>query len=126
MWVAEESWLAARWHGLGFGVSYLTFLAGWSLRCEGSRHMPRRGPALVLANHASYLDPVIVGLGVRRPLCYLARKSLFKNPLLAALMRSLGAVPLDQDSVGAREGLRVSIDLLQAGRALIVFPEGER
>jgi 1-acyl-sn-glycerol-3-phosphate acyltransferase len=98
---------------------------GFSMRVRGMRHVPRRGPVLFIANHQSYLDPVLVGLAVRRHLCYLARKTLFEHPAFAWLIRMLNAVPIDQEGTGI-EGLRVTLQLLQAGRAVIVYPEGER
>src|SRR6185369_12543889 len=96
-----------------------------SLRLRGTNNMPKTGPALVIANHQSYLDPLLVGLCARRPLVYLARKTLFKNPILAALIRSLNAVPIDQEGVG-KEGIRVILEQLSLGKAVVVFPEGER
>jgi 1-acyl-sn-glycerol-3-phosphate acyltransferase len=104
---------------------WTTFTLAFSFRSEGSHHMPRRGPVLVLANHESFLDPLAVGLAVRRRICFLARKSLFKNPTFGRFLLSVGCVPVDQEGV-AKEGLKASIDLLNAGRALLVFPEGER
>jgi len=87
--------------------------------------VPARGPALLIANHQSFFDPVAVGLAARRHLKFLARDSLFHNPLFGRLIRSAGAVPVDQCGV-AKEGLKIVIDLLQAGKAVLVFPEGNR
>jgi 1-acyl-sn-glycerol-3-phosphate acyltransferase len=56
---------------------------------------------------------------------YLARKTLFKHPLFAWLIRSLKAVPIDQESVG-KEGLRIALDQLGEEKAVLVFPEGSR
>ncbi|MBM4068818.1 MAG: 1-acyl-sn-glycerol-3-phosphate acyltransferase [Planctomycetes bacterium] len=98
---------------------------GFSLRMEGQHNMPASGPVLVLANHQSFLDPVIVGLAAGRRMCYLARKTLFRNRLFAGLIRAFRAVPIDQDGVG-KEGIRTVLDLLGAGKGVVVFPEGER
>lgn len=98
---------------------------GFSLRVEGRRHVPRRGPVLMLCNHQSFLDPVVLGIATPRRVLQLARKTLFTQTHFAALIRSLGAVPVDQEGV-AKEGLRIVIDLLRAGEAVVVFPEGER
>jgi 1-acyl-sn-glycerol-3-phosphate acyltransferase len=101
------------------------FTLGFSYRFQGTRHVPKTGPVLVLANHQSFLDPIIVGMAIRRHLTYLARKTLFDNPLLARAMRSLNAVAIDQEGVG-KEGLKTVIDQLQQGKAVLVFPEGSR
>jgi 1-acyl-sn-glycerol-3-phosphate acyltransferase len=92
---------------------------------QGERNMIHEGPALIVANHQSFLDPLIIGLCARRPLVYLARKTLFKNRVFAALIRSLNAVPIDQEGVG-KEGIRVILEQLSQGKAVVVFPEGER
>jgi 1-acyl-sn-glycerol-3-phosphate acyltransferase len=98
---------------------------GWSLRSQGRQHVPRTGPALLIANHQSFLDPVLVGLATRRHLCYLARKTLFNNPLFAWLIRMHNAVPIDQDGVG-KDGIRAILEQLQGGQAVVVYPEGNR
>jgi 1-acyl-sn-glycerol-3-phosphate acyltransferase len=112
-----------------YEASYFTAAAGmtlsWSLRTEGRQHVPRTGPALLIANHQSYLDPILVGLSTRRHLCYLARKSLFNNPLFAWLIRMHNAVPIDQDGIG-KEGIRAILEQLQRGQAVVVYPEGNR
>jgi 1-acyl-sn-glycerol-3-phosphate acyltransferase len=109
-----------------FHVAGMTgFTLGFSLRLEGTRHVPETGPVLVIANHQSFVDPWIVGLAVKRHLTYLARKTLFRNPWFAAVIRSLNAVSIDQEGVG-KEGIKTVIEQLQQGRAVLVFPEGSR
>jgi 1-acyl-sn-glycerol-3-phosphate acyltransferase len=98
---------------------------GFSLRTEGHEHIPRQGPALLIANHQSFIDPILIGLAVRRHAVFLARQSLFRHRWLAWLMRSLHAVPVNQEGF-AREGLKAILEQLQAGRAVGIFPEGER
>jgi 1-acyl-sn-glycerol-3-phosphate acyltransferase len=98
---------------------------GWSLRTAGRHHVLRAGPALLVANHQSFLDPILVGLSTRRHLCYLARKTLFKHSLFAWLIRMHNAVPIDQDGVG-KEGIKAILGQLQLGQAVVVFPEGNR
>jgi 1-acyl-sn-glycerol-3-phosphate acyltransferase len=114
-----------RFYNTTFLISYPLMTLGFSLRTAGSRHMPATGPVLLIANHESYFDPLLVGLAVRRQISYLARKSLFRNPAFAWLIRNLGAVPIDLDGMG-REGLQISTDILKQENPLLVFPEGER
>lgn len=113
------------WHHSLYAFYHTIFTLGFSLRMQGQDNMPLDGPALVVANHQSFLDPLVIGLCARRPLVYLARKTLFKHPVFAALIRSLNAVPIDQEGVG-KEGIRVVLEQLGRGRAVVVFPEGER
>jgi 1-acyl-sn-glycerol-3-phosphate acyltransferase len=119
-------WLQRLWWRTNYLAAYVLYGFGWSMRWEGARHIPATGPALLLANHQSFLDPHAVGLASsRRQLHYLARKTLFKNRLVAAYMRSLGVSPVDHEGV-AKEGLKTVIKVLEAGNLLLMFPEGER
>jgi 1-acyl-sn-glycerol-3-phosphate acyltransferase len=120
-----KDWLSSLWYEGCYWVSSAAMTLGFSLRTEGRGNVPAHGPALVIANHQSFLDPLLVGLASRRHLCYLARKTLFRHALLAWLMRSLNAVPIDQEGV-AKEGLRTILEQLQSGQAVVVFPEGQR
>jgi 1-acyl-sn-glycerol-3-phosphate acyltransferase len=79
----------------------------------------------VLANHQSFFDPWLAGMAVRRHVVYLARKTLFRNRLFAKLIRSLNAVPIDQEGVG-KEGIKAVLAQLRLNRAVLVFPEGNR
>jgi 1-acyl-sn-glycerol-3-phosphate acyltransferase len=98
---------------------------GWGLRSFGMDHVPRSGPLLVMANHQSFFDPVAVAIAVRRRLCFLARKTLFRHRAFGWLIRNLKAAPIDQEGIGIA-GLRTAVAELQNGRAVLVFPEGER
>ena len=118
-------WLSDLWYEANFWASMTALTLGFSLRTEGRHHVPRTGPALVVANHQSMLDPVLVGLASRRPLTFLARKTLFRNRAFALLIRSLNAIPVDQEGIGI-EGLRLILQQLEAGKAVMVFPEGNR
>jgi len=117
-------WLARRWYDLIFWSSFVGFTFGHSLRVIGRRNMPEAGPVLLVSNHQSYLDPVLVGLASRRYLAYLARDSLFRNPRFSALIRSLDAVKIDRDF--GKDGLKETLGVLDRGKAVLVFPEGER
>lgn len=116
---------AGLWHKFCYVVQSNVFTHGFSMRREGLHNVPMSGPVLVIANHQSFLDPVAMGVAFPRRLIYLARKSLFRNPVFSWLIRSLNAVPIDQEGVG-KEGLRTIIDQLGQGQAVLVFPEGER
>src|SRR5207247_1098752 len=110
----ESRWFQLLHETLYVGY-HMAFTLGFSLRMQGQRNMLPEGPALVVANHQSFLDPLIIGLCARRPLVYLARKTLFKNRLFAAMIRSLNAVPIDQEGIG-KEGIRVILEQLSLGK----------
>jgi 1-acyl-sn-glycerol-3-phosphate acyltransferase len=79
---------------------------------------------LLVANHQSHLDPVLVGLACPRQLKYLARHDLFFWPF-SWWIRALGAVPIDRKR-GALGGIKTTLRLLAEREAVLVFPEGSR
>ena len=119
-----SDWLSDAWYDFNYTAIWVGFHFGWSYRSEGFHYVPRRGPYLIVANHQSFLDPLLVGLAVRKRLTYLARKSLFKGHF-GAFLRSVRCVPVDQDGV-AKEGLKAILEKLKEGHPVLVFPEGER
>ena len=105
-----------------FRLIYATYFR-W--RVFNPERVPLAGPVILAANHASFIDPPLVGSGLRRDINYLARESLFRVPGNGALLRSWNAVPVDRAGAGAR-GLKAILDRLRAGGAIILFPEGTR
>ncbi len=94
-------------------------------RARGVEHLPKTGGGLLLANHQSYLDPLLVGLPLRRPVSYLARDSLFRIPVIGWLLRNTYVMPLSRDTGGAA-GFRETLRRLDDGFLVGVFPEGTR
>ena len=105
-----------------FRVMYATYFR-W--RVFGAENVPLNGGVILASNHASFLDPPLVGSGLKRDINYLARESLFRFPGIGALLRSWNAVPVDRDGGGAK-GLKMILARLLAGNAIILFPEGTR
>jgi 1-acyl-sn-glycerol-3-phosphate acyltransferase len=123
--VVLPDWLSYLWYEMWYGLTFAGMTLGFSLRIEGASNVPRDGPVLLIANHQSYLDPLVVGLASRRHVHFLARKGLFRNRLFGAYLRSANCVPVDQEGV-AKEGIKTALKLLQDGRVVVIFPEGER
>jgi 1-acyl-sn-glycerol-3-phosphate acyltransferase len=119
------SWLSFLWYEAACFASFWTLSLGFTFRAEGGKNIPRAGPALVIANHQSFLDPVLVGLSTRRHLRVVARKTLYRSRLFGQFITSLGAIPLDQEGVGT-EGVRTILRELDRGQAILIFPEGKR
>jgi 1-acyl-sn-glycerol-3-phosphate acyltransferase len=117
--------LSFLWYEVAYFFAHFATLLGCSLRTEGRHNLPRRGPVLVVANHQSVLDPILVGLSTRRHLRALARKTLYRHALLARVIDGLSAIPIDHEGVG-KEGLKVVLAELGRGAAVLVFPEGTR
>lgn len=97
----------------------------FDLKVYGVRNIPPTGGVLVVSNHQSYLDPVLVAVRLRRPMSFLAKSELFRNPFFNWLIRSLNAFPVRQGAgdVGA---VKETISRLQQGHLLNIYPEGSR
>ncbi|MCO6047023.1 1-acyl-sn-glycerol-3-phosphate acyltransferase [Aeoliella sp. ICT_H6.2] len=94
------------------------------LRRRGMRNMPAEGPVVLLANHQSHLDPLLIGCFMPRPLGYLARDTLFKG-ILGPMIRAYDAIPIDRDG-GGLAGIRATLKRIKQGDAVLMFPEGTR
>lgn len=105
-----------------FRMMYATYFR-W--RVFGAEHVPLQGGVILASNHASFLDPPLVGSGLKRDINYLARESLFRYPGIGALLRSWNSVPVDRDGGGAK-GLKIILNRLLDGNGIILFPEGTR
>jgi len=80
---------------------------------------------MIASNHASFVDPPLVGIPLKRPLNFLARSTLFRFPGVGATLRSWQAVPVDREG-GGGAGLKAILDRLLEGGAILLFPEGTR
>jgi 1-acyl-sn-glycerol-3-phosphate acyltransferase len=121
---ADRSRLAILWYRFAQGVLGTLFgaLGGW--RATGRQNIPPQGAGLLVANHASYLDVLLMGISVHRPLNYVARSSLFVPPL-SWLMRSVGGFPIQREGMGA-SGMKETLRRLRSGGIVVLFPEGTR
>jgi 1-acyl-sn-glycerol-3-phosphate acyltransferase len=106
--------------------SYCFVTSCFSYRCEGKKNVPRTGPLLIVANHQSWFDPFLIGVAMPRAIRFMARRTLFtNNPALGRFMTSVNIIPVNQEGF-AREGLRLTRERLEAGDAVLIFPEGAR
>jgi 1-acyl-sn-glycerol-3-phosphate acyltransferase len=110
---------------IGWSCFRLMYATYFRWRVFGAENVPLTGGVIIASNHASFLDPPLVGSGLKRDINYLARESLFRFPGIGALLRSWNAVPVDRDGGGAK-GLKIILDRLLQGNGIILFPEGTR
>jgi len=114
----------------------VTYWIGWTLcrflfatyfrwKVYHPERVPLTGPVILAANHASFLDPPLVGSGLPRAINYLARDTLFRYPGIGAILRAVNAVPVDREG-GGGAGLKAILDRLLGGGGIILFPEGTR
>jgi 1-acyl-sn-glycerol-3-phosphate acyltransferase len=97
----------------------------WRIRLEGTEHIPPAGPLIIAPNHVTYADPVLVCIPIRFAVHFMAWDALFEIPGLAWLIRRLRAFPVQIESADPRS-TREAVRLLQAGRAVMIFPEAGR
>jgi cytidylate kinase len=139
MGLPEQVDLAAHWASLAmkkvprpsliyaFGSGFTRFFARYFLEfeIEGLERIPRKGPLIVACNHISFWDPPLVGAHLPREMHFVAKAELFHNPLFGALIRSYNSIPIERGAK-ARSGLRGAEEVLTAGGAVLIFPEGTR
>lgn len=92
-------------------------------RVFGLDHLPK-GAAIIAPNHLSYYDPPLAAISCPDQLSFLARKSLFKQPLFGTLIRLLNAFPVSETS--GLSSLKTVCRLLKEQQKVLIFPEGGR
>ncbi len=110
---------------LGHTVFRAVVRGFYDFRVIGSENLHFDGPAIIAANHVSFLDPPFVGQAFDEPLYFFARKSLFDHPIAGKLLRSWQAIPVDRDKPDT-SSLKSTIRLLKSGKKILMFPEGTR
>ena len=97
------------------------------LEVRGLDNIPKNTTMIVASNHASYIDPPLIGCVFPGTLRYLAKESLFRVPLLWFFIRALGAVPVKrEDSQRAGAVMKNLLSMLKSGDNVLLFPEGSR
>src|SRR5580658_9625021 len=101
-------------------------LAGIQVRVEGLENIPS-GVCVFASNHASNLDPVALVPNIPRRVALLAKKEVFRIPILSKALRQARLIPVDRaDKEAAAESVDIAVDYLKEGLSFCVFPEGTR
>ena len=93
---------------------------------SGVENIPCQGGCIIAANHASALDPPIIGCHVPRQMCAFARKTLWKGGVVNWWLDTVGVIPIDRDSGSDVSAIRRVLHALREDKGIILFPEGTR
>jgi glycerol-3-phosphate dehydrogenase (NAD(P)+) len=99
-------------------------LVYFRLRRLGREHIPEGG-VILAANHRSFLDPFAIGCCIPRPIYFVAKQELFRNPILGWFLNCMGAFPIRRGE-SDEESMETAHRLLDRGEAIVIFPEGTR
>ncbi len=114
-----------RWK-IAYFIAYPIFKWLFGMRITGRENVIRKGPCIFASNHVTFWDPPFVGFAVKRESFFLAKIDLFiQNALFAWLIKKFNAIPLRRGA-GAVSAYEKAEELLQEGKAVIIFPEGTR
>lgn len=98
----------------------------FSFEVEGKENIPGKGPFIIVSNHTSYADPVVVGVACdTSTLSFMAKKELFKMPIIGRWVKAVGCIPVERHS-GNSGPLKKALNKLKEGQAIGIFPEGTR
>ena len=103
----------------------------YRLKKQGMEHVPAEGAALIVSNHTSFADALVITAACRRPVRFVIDRKYFLKPILGALLRDGRAIPLDMESQVSADGrlpaptLAAISQALNDGDVVAVFPEGE-
>ena len=118
--------VALHLYSSAWAVFYVRINPLWRLRVSGRDRLPWRGGAVLVANHASLVD-ILVLFDLFRPFKWVSKAEIFRVPIIGWNMRLNGYVPLIRGSGSSvRRMLSRCGDLLDAGSPVLIFPEGRR
>jgi 1-acyl-sn-glycerol-3-phosphate acyltransferase len=98
---------------------------GFGFRVEGRGYEPAAGPVIVVSNHLSDLDPLVVGAALRRRVTFMAKHELFEVPGVRWWITACGAFSVRRGAPD-RQALRTALGILERGGIVVMFPEGTR
>lgn len=99
----------------------------YRVKFRNRNNIPKEGAYILISNHLSNVDPLLLGMGQRnRKLRFMAKSELFKNKLFAKLITSLGAFPVVRGEGIEQEAISTSEEILENGGVMTIFFEGKR
>lgn len=124
-WFAEGVCRPRVFYRLSRRACHVFFPAFWKARVFNRHVEPAAGPVVYMCNHQSFLDPMLMGMALRRPVNYMARDTLFRNPLFRRLITSVNSFPVRRGTADVA-ALKEAARRIARGGQVAVFPEGTR
>lgn len=113
-------------YGFFYGLCRLAYQMFFRGEVAGLDNLPETGGYIVAANHASHLDPPIVGLFLPRQVSFFARKTLWKPGVASWWLTAVGTIPVDRDGGTSIDAIKRVLQALSRDKVVILFPEGTR
>ena len=113
------------YYNVGTNLAKFCFKSFGRWEVEGAEATPPMGPLSVVSNHLSNADPPVLVASLPRQLNFLAKRSLFVNPVVSHFLKGVGAHPVSRGGAGI-DALRWNLDALMHDRPVVLFPEGTR
>lgn len=95
------------------------------VKVTGLENIPKDGPVLFCANHMAIRDPILIAAACKRQITFVAKKELFRVPVIGWLVKKLGAIPVDRGNANTGT-IKASVNVLKRGGAIAIFPQGHR
>lgn len=108
---------------VALGLAWLLTRLVSRIRVSGREHVPRTGPLLIVANHLSWYDPLLLGVVMPRRIWFFTKEEVFRWPVVGWLCRSTGQIAVYRGE-SDRAALESALAYLREGKALVFFPEG--
>jgi len=106
-------------------IGKILFMLFWKFEVQGIENVPKKGPLIIASNHTSNLDPLLLGIAMNRKMHFIAKKEVFESFIGNFVCRKLNAFPVDREKTDIK-ALKNTLQILQDGEVLGIFPEGSR
>src|SRR5512143_3170391 len=112
-------------YDLAHAIFFVVFKLLFGYRITGRENVPSTGGVILASNHASYLDPPLVGTGIGRRVNFMAKEELFNRPWKRFVLSNWKAIPVRREQLD-KAVLKSVLERLRAGEVVGLFPEGTR
>lgn len=110
---------------------FVRFLVGLFIyiKCRinivGHENIPETGGVIICSNHMDFLDPILIAAAVKRPIHFMGKKELFKNPIGRFFFEQINAFPVDRGTTDMKS-YKQALSLLKEGKVMGIFAQGTR